>query len=54
MARSVLCISDDLGINEAANMMINKDVEQIPVVHEGRITGMVARSDIIRKIFGHG
>ncbi|MFO7892649.1 MAG: CBS domain-containing protein [Longimicrobiales bacterium] len=54
MARSVLCVSDDLGVNEVASMMINKDVEQIPVVHEGAITGMVSRTDIIRKIFGRG
>jgi CBS domain-containing protein/mannitol/fructose-specific phosphotransferase system IIA component (Ntr-type) len=53
MARSVLCVSDDLGISEVASMMINKDVEQIPVVHEGAITGMVSRADIIRKLFGH-
>ncbi len=54
MARSVLCVSDDLGVSEVASMMINKDVKQIPVVHEGAITGMVSRADIIRKLFGHG
>ena len=54
MARSVLCVSDDLGISEVASMMINKDVEQIPVVNAGAITGMVSRIDIIRKLFGHG
>ena len=54
MARSVLCVSDDLGINEVASMMINKDVEQIPVVNAGAIIGMVSRNDIIRKLFGRG
>ena len=54
MARSVLCVSDDLGISEVASMMINKDVKQIPVVNDGAITGMVSRSDIIRKLFGRG
>lgn len=52
MARSVLCVSDDLGLSEVANMMINKDVEEIPVVNAGVITGMVSRSNIIRKLFG--
>lgn len=52
MTRSVLCVSEDLGVNEVASMMINKDVEQVPVVHEGTITGMVTRTDIIRKLFG--
>lgn len=51
MTRSVLCVSEDLGIGEVASMMINKDVEQVPVVSAGAITGMVARGDIIRKLF---
>lgn len=52
MTRSVLCVSEDLGVSEVASMMINKDVEQVPVVQAGTITGMVARGDIIRKLFG--
>jgi CBS domain-containing protein len=52
MTRSVLCIAEDLGLEEAANMMINKDVEQFPVTSEGKLTGFLTRSDIIRKIFG--
>jgi CBS domain-containing protein/mannitol/fructose-specific phosphotransferase system IIA component (Ntr-type) len=53
MTRSVLCITDDLSIEEAANMMINKDVEQFPVTSEGKLIGFVTRGDIIRKLFGH-
>lgn len=52
MTRSVLCISEDMGLQEVANMMINKDVEQLPVVNEGALTGVLTRSDIIRKLFG--
>lgn len=52
MTRSVLCVSEDLGVSEVASMMINKDVEQLPVVNAGSIAGMVYRGDIIRKLFG--
>ncbi|MFW6330238.1 MAG: HPP family protein, partial [Gemmatimonadota bacterium] len=52
MTRSVLCVAEDLGVSEVASMMINKDVEQLPVVNAGSITGMVYRGDIIRKLFG--
>jgi CBS domain-containing protein/mannitol/fructose-specific phosphotransferase system IIA component (Ntr-type) len=52
MTRSVLCVTEDLSIEEAASMMINKDVEQFPVTSEGRLTGFVTRGDIIRKLFG--
>jgi CBS domain-containing protein/mannitol/fructose-specific phosphotransferase system IIA component (Ntr-type) len=51
MTRSVLCVSEDLGVGEAASMMINKNVQQLPVVQAGNITGMVSRGDIIRKLF---
>jgi CBS domain-containing protein len=51
MTRSVLCISEDMGIEEAATMMINKDVEQFPVTSEGKLTGFVTRGDIIRRLF---
>ncbi|HUH11994.1 MAG TPA: CBS domain-containing protein [Longimicrobiales bacterium] len=50
MSRSVLCISEDMGVSEAASMMVNKDVEQLPVVSEGKLTGMLTRSEIIRKL----
>lgn len=52
MSRSVLCVSEELGLEEAANMMINKDVEQFPVTSEGKLTGFLTRGDIIRKLFG--
>jgi len=52
MTRSVLCVSEDMALEEAAYTMINKDVEQLPVVTEGKLTGILSRSDIIRKLFG--
>jgi CBS domain-containing protein/mannitol/fructose-specific phosphotransferase system IIA component (Ntr-type) len=52
MTRSVLCVSEELGLEEAANMMINKDVEQFPVTSEGKLVGFLTRGDIIRKLFG--
>lgn len=52
MSRSVLCVSEEMGLEEAVNMMINKDVEQFPVVAAGKLTGLLARGDIIRKVFG--
>lgn len=52
MSRSVMCISEDQGVAEVASIMMNKDVERFPVVNEGRLTGFLTRSDIIRKLFG--
>ena len=52
MTRSVLCISEEMGLDEVANMMVNKHVEQFPVVGDGVLKGFLSRGDIIRKLFG--
>lgn len=52
MSRSVLCVSEDSTVEEAANLMINKELEQFPVVREGRLTGWISRTELIRKLFG--
>jgi CBS domain-containing protein len=51
MTRSVLCVSEEMGLAEVANIMVNKDVEQFPVVAEGKLTGFLSRADMIRKLF---
>jgi CBS domain-containing protein len=52
MSRSVMCVSEDQGIAELVSIMVNKDVERLPVVGEGRLTGFMTRGDILRKLFG--
>jgi CBS domain-containing protein len=32
--------------------MSNKDVDRVPVVQNGRLVGMLTRSDIVRKLIG--
>ncbi len=52
MSRSVLCVSEDQILTEAANMMVNRDVEQLPVVREGELIGLVTRESILRVLHG--
>lgn len=52
MSRSVMCTADRASLDEVANIMINKDVEEVPVVAEGRLTGIVRRGDILRTLYG--
>jgi CBS domain-containing protein/mannitol/fructose-specific phosphotransferase system IIA component (Ntr-type) len=52
MSRSVMCISEEQGLAELASIMVNKDVERLPVVSEGQLTGFLTRGDILRKLFG--
>lgn len=52
MSRSVMCISEEQGLAELISIMVNKDVERLPVVTEGKLSGFLTRGDILRKLFG--
>lgn len=52
MTRSVLCVSEDQSLADAGNMMVNKDVSQLPVVREGELIGFVTRASILAALYG--
>lgn len=48
MTRTVLCVSEGQLLFEAAHMMVHKRVEQLPVVRDGELVGMITRSKVLR------
>jgi CBS domain-containing protein len=50
MARSVLCISEDQTLADAAQLLAARDVERVPVVREGVLRGFVTRADLVRRL----
>jgi CBS domain-containing protein len=52
MDRSVLCLSEEQSLTEAAAIMVNRKLERVPVVREGALVGVLAREDIVRRLFG--
>lgn len=52
MDRSVLCLSEEQSLTEAASLMVNKKLERVPVVREGALVGLLTREDLIRRLFG--
>ena len=50
MTRTVLCVSETQQLTEAAQMMVNRDVEQLPVVREGQLVGVITRDGILRAL----
>jgi CBS domain-containing protein len=51
MTRSVLCVSDDEPLIEAANMMVNRNVDELPVVRADELVGFLTREAILRILF---
>lgn len=52
MSRRVLCVSPHQPLAEVASLMLNKDVERVPVVRDGTLVGFLTRGDIVRKLIG--
>ena len=50
MTRQVLCVSPEQPLAEVASLLVNKDIDAVPVVREGRVVGFLTRGDIIRKL----
>lgn len=50
MTRSVLCVSETQPLVDAAQMMVNRDVEQLPVVREGELIGLITRDGTLRAL----
>lgn len=50
MTRTVLCVSEDQLLAEAAQMMANRDVEQLPVVRDGSLIGFLTRDSVLRAL----
>lgn len=54
MTRAIMCISEDQSLVEAANLMVNKGVSQLPVVREGELVGFLTVETALHLLFGPG
>ncbi len=54
MKRSVMCISDDQSLVEAANLIVNKGVSQVPVVRGGELVGFLTAETALQLMFEPG
>lgn len=50
MTKKVLTVPLDAEASEAARLMIDARVKRLPVVHDGRVVGIVSRRDLVRVI----
>jgi len=51
MTRSVMCISEDQSLVEAANLMVNKGVTQVPVVRGGELVGFLTAETALKLLY---
>jgi len=51
MATDVLTIAPDKSLTQAAQLMVQHDVGRLPVVDNGRVIGIITRSDLMRYFY---
>ena len=51
MTRTVMCVSEEQSLIEAASIMVNRDVEQLPVIRAGEMVGFLTRVEVLRWLF---
>ena len=50
MTAPAICVEDDCPIEEVAALLAAKDINRVPVLHEGRLVGIISRTDIVRYV----
>ena len=50
MSAGVTTVTEDMPAREVASLMYAKNIKRVPVVRDGRLVGIVARSDLIRAL----
>jgi len=50
MTKEVVSINENTKVDEIANIMVEKDVNRVPVLREGKLLGIVTRADLVKDI----
>lgn len=50
MSRGVITVSPDTEVEQVQHLLTNQRIRRVPVVEDGRIVGIVSRSDLVRQI----
>ncbi len=52
MTREVVSVTEDTDVAEIADLMENWGIKRVPVVRNGKLAGIVSRSDLLRAVGG--
>lgn len=50
MSRSIVSVSADTEIEEVSHLLASQHIRRVPVMREGKVVGILSRSDLIRQI----
>ena len=50
MTKRVVTVEEDAIVEHVAELMVEKDINRIPVVNKGKLVGIISRSDVVKYI----
>jgi CBS domain-containing protein len=50
MSRSVISVTADTEVEQVQHLLTNQRIRRVPVVQDGKVVGIVSRSDLVRQI----
>ena len=50
MSKDVITVTEDMPAREVAHLMYKKNIKRVPVVRDGKLIGILSRSDLIRAL----
>jgi len=50
MTADVITVAEDAPLADIVGLMLKKHIKRLPIVREGRLVGIVSRSDLVRKL----
>jgi acetoin utilization protein AcuB len=54
MTKSVITVGPECDMREAAWLMVEHKIGALPVLHDGRLTGIVTESDLLQALAARG
>ncbi len=50
MSHDVIAVREETPVNEIASLLIERKIKRVPVVHNGKLVGIVSRADIVHAV----
>jgi CBS domain-containing protein len=50
MSRGVITVSPDTEVEQVQHLLTNQRIRRVPVVEDGKVVGVVSRSDLVRQL----
>jgi len=53
MTRELVCVDPSQGVDQCMALMTGKHFRHLPVIHEGRLAGIISIGDVVKSLLDH-